>query len=753
MVVFIKKKSLNKKLGIGSNFNKKETYNTRSLVLLAFFTVCFVGLLTRIGYIQFVNGADYKTKAYKQQTVSQTLTSRRGTIFDAYGKILAISSAVDTISINNGQVFYKDGTAVPNEVLAEGISQIFSLDYTEFLEKLNSDTSLINVAKKVEKTYVDTLTAWMEEKEIASGINIDDDYKRTYPYNNLASNVIGFCGNDNQGLEGIESEWENELRGTPGRIITSTNVNKQAISDENEQYIPAQNGSDLYLTIDSYVQGICEKYISQAVIDTKSENGCVIVMRPSTGDILAEVSYPTYDLNAPFSPNTDELKAKWDTLSEQEQSNALIKMWRNKPVTDGYEPGSTFKLITASIGLEENIVEPYTPGDFHCNKTYYVNGIPINCWAANAHGSLTLCNALEKSCNPSFIQLGQRIGKELFYKYLQAYGLLGKTGVRQPGEASGHFHEYDNCKELELATMSFGQRITITPLQLISGISACVNGGDLMQPRIVSKMVNTDTGVETEIPPVKIRQVISKSTSDTIKTMMESVVIKGTGGRSKVTGYSIGGKSGTSEPQPGREEIDGYTASFVAISPTENPEVIVLIILYHPNPNGGPHQGGELCAPIASQILSDILPHLGVTSTATSDNSIKLNTLPDVSGLTLLQARNKLEPLGFTVMSNSSAISTSNIVVSQNPKAGTSLQTGSVICLYAEGSSPAQKQVPDLKGKTAEQAKNSLLSVNLNISVQGSGKVVSQDILAGTSIAEGSVVNVILQEEISGGAQ
>ncbi len=719
--------------------------------MLVVFTLCFLALLFRLGYIQFVKGAEYKAAAYNNQTTSQIIASKRGTIYDSTNKILAISSSVDTVTINNNEVYYNTGDVVPKEVLASGFAEIFSLDYEETLAKLSSDQSVITIAKKVEKNVIDDLKKWMDENKITSGINIDGDSKRTYPYETLASNVIGFYGND-KGLEGIEAAWEEELSGTPGRIVTSTNVNRKAISDENEQYIPAQNGSDIYLTIDVFVQSVAEKYLNQAVKENKADGGCVIVMKPSTGDILAEASYPTYNLNTPFVPNTPELQEVWDTLSTEDKSAALSNMWRNKPISDGYEPGSVFKLITSAIGLEENLVESDTPNDFYCNKLFTVADYDISCWATNPHGALSLRQALEKSCNPSFIQLGQRIGKERFYKYLQAFGLLQKTGVRMSGESNSIFFSYDNCNEVELATMSFGQRFRVTPLQLVTAVSACVNGGDLMQPRIVSKVVNTDTGVATELAPVKVRQVISESTSSKIKSMMESVVTNGTGKYAAVTGYSVGGKSGTSEPDPNKPE-DGYVASFLAISPVENPEVVVLVVLYNPNSDGsGSHQGGTISAPVASQILSEVLPHLGITSTATDEKTDSLITLPDVSSKSLTEARNILEASGFNVILKTSSES-STTVISQYPKSGVSLQTGSVICLYTEGAEKEMKQVPDLKGKTAEQAKNSLEAFNLNISVQGSGIVLSQDILAGTEVEEGTVVTVTLKDEMVGGAQ
>ncbi len=622
-VIIIAKKRMPKKSKKAINASiQKQICNTRSLFLLFAFFLAFLVLLVRIGYIQFVKGAEYKQNAYKQQTTSQILASKRGTIYDATNKILAISSNVDTVTINNGKVFYNDKSAVPKEVLAEGFSEIFSLEYNEVMENLNSNSSIITIARRVDKDVVDKLKAWISDNNIASGINIDEDSKRSYPYNNVASNIIGFYGTDT-GIDGIENSWNDELSGTPGRVVTSTNVNKQAISGENEQYIPPQNGKDLYLTIDAEVQQISENCLSQAITDNNADGGCVIVMKPSTGDLLAVASYPTYNLNDPYTPNTPELQEVWDTLSQEDKNKALFQMWRNKPISDGYKPGSTFKIIVSAIGLEENIVETDTPGDFTCNHTYHVggaNGTDINCWAKVAHGPLTLRKALENSCNPAFIQLGQRIGKQLFYKYLQGFELLGKTGVRLPGEASGYFFDYDKCNAVELATMSFGENFTITPLQLITSVCACVNGGDLMQPRIVSKMVNPDTGIVTEIEPVKVRQVISKSTSDKIKDMMASVVKDGTGKNAAVPGYSVGGKSGTSEPPVGKPE-EGYTASFVAISPVENPEVAVLVVLK--NPSSGSHQGGTVCAPVVSNILSQVLPHLGITSTITYENTDK----------------------------------------------------------------------------------------------------------------------------------
>ena len=752
MVVTIKdkktkiKKKIQNKRNSNTEFYERKNYQVRSLVLLAFFIILFSILLIRIGYLQFIKGSWLRSKAYSQQTTSQVLNSKRGTIYDSTNKILAISSLVDTVSVNKGEVQYSDGKEVPNEVLAAGFSEVFSLDYEETLAKLNDDTKIVTIAKRVDKELIDNLDKWMEENKITTGINIDEDSKRTYPYNDLASNIIGFYGND-KGLAGIESEWDMELSGTPGRIVTSANVNKEAISDENEQYIPPQNGSDLYLTIDSNVQQIAEKYLNQAVIENKADGGCVIIMKPSTGDIIAEASYPTYNLNTPFEPNTNELKEKWDTLSEEDKMTELNQMWRNKPISDGYEPGSTFKIITSSIGLEENLVETDKEGDFYCNLVMKVADREISCWASHAHGYQSLRKALQNSCNPAFMQLGARIGKERFYKYLNAFGFMDRTGVRMAGESTGIFHDYDDCSVVDIATMSFGQRFTITPLQLVTAVSACVNGGDLMQPRIVSKMVDTNTGIETEIAPKKVRQVISQDTSEKIKGMLGDVVTYGTGKGAKVEGYTIGGKSGTSEPLDARKS-DGYVASFIAISPVENPEVVCLVAIY--DPKAGKHQGGEVAAPVVAQILKEVLPHVGIISSNSSQESNEILTMiPDVTSKTLTEARQTLESAGFKVILKAAANSDVT-VTSQFPHAGVSLQSGSVVCLYTSDSEKTMKTVPDLKGKTASQARNSLLALNLNISTTGSGVVSSQDIIAGTTVEEGTIINVSLNENMTG---
>lgn len=645
-----------------------------------------------------------------------------------------------------GKVFYQDKTAVPNEVLADGFSTIFESKYEDVIKDLNSSSSVVTIAKKIESDQKEKLESWMKEKNITAGINIDEDTTRVYPFNNLASHLIGICGSDNQGLEGLESEWDDVLRGTSGRIVTTTDVHKNSISDESEQYVPAENGSDIYLTIDANVQSIAEKYLKQAVKDNKADSGIVLMMDPNDGDILAMANYPNFDLNNPFEPNTDELKKKWDKLSKEDQSKQIYAMWRNPAVSDGYEPGSTFKLVTSSIALEEGLFDT-DKSTFTCKRVISVNGVEMHCWASHAHGALTLRGGLENSCNPFFIQLGRKIGKTRFYKYLDAYGLRETTGAKVAGEVPGNFLDIEKMGNVELATMSYGQRFTITPLQLITTVSCIVNDGKLMQPRIVYKTVNSDTGVTTTIDPVEKRQVISEETSEKIRSMLRSVVTDGTGGYAEVTGYEVGGKSGTSEPLASRLKIDGYTASFIAVTPIDNPQVVCLVILKHPR--AGSHQGGTIAAPVASQILSKALPALGIASTKATSSKKNLITVSDVTGISYKDAEKRLKKAGFTVVNLSK--SDDYTIVNQYPKAGVSLEKGGVICLYDDKAEPKMVKVPNLKGLGLSNAKSKLEKMNLNIEVDGSGTVISQDISEGTKVEEGTIVSVKCKKSGHGG--
>lgn len=743
---------MNKKVtNLNKYKRKKGPANTVTSNRIRIFMTCiliiFVALILRIGFLQFIQGASLKEMAYKQQTVNSLINPKRGNILDSTGKVLAASAQVDTVSINPTKIKDKNDelTKIKKEKVAKAFSEIFELDYAETLEKVNSTSSIQTIAKRVEKDKIDKLKSWMKENEISAGINIDEDTKRYYPYNNLASYVIGFCNDENQGIYGIERSYNSYLTGTPGKIVTTADVNKDQISGENQQYIEAENGNNIVLSIDANIQSISEKYLKEAVEQNSARNGCVLIMNPKTGDILTMASYPDYDLNTPFEPTATYWKNKWDSLSSTQKT----EMYRNITISSTYEPGSTFKLINASIALEENVTKPDIANDFTCTGSETINGRKIKCWTSGAHGQQTLRNVLENSCNPGMMQLSKRIGSRTLYKYYGAYGLFAKTGINLPEETTGIFFNESTMTDIDLATIGFGQGITITPLQLTTAISAIANDGVLMKPRIVKQIISTDdTNSVTDIEAKEVRQVISKETATNMKSMMESVVTDGTGKSGAVKGYSVGGKTGTSESLS-KSTTDGYVASFIGISPVEDPEVVILVALYDPQVKN--YHGGTIAGPVVSNILSEILPYLGISpdkvdvSTSSSNTTV---TVPDITNKTVTEAQKTLTSAGLRCSFNISGNKNQVLVTSQVPAKGTKLPSNSLVMLYtAENDVRTSTTVPNLTGMSAAQAANSLKSKNLNINTEGSGVVVSQEPAKNTSVEEGSVVKVILKNE------
>ena len=710
------------------------------------FVIFILALISRLFVLQFVDSASLKEKAYKQSTANRVISPKRGTIYDATGKALAVSTEVDTISVNPSLIVVKnnqDETNALKEKVSTALANIFELDYNEVLVKVTSTNSVETIAKKVDLSKVEELKQWMKDNKCYSGINIDKDTKRSYPYNNLASNLIGFCGSDNNGLSGIEYNLDSTLTGTPGKLVTATDVTQEAIPDSDKQYIAPENGSNITLSVDANIQAIVEKYLKQAVDENNCKNGgSMILMDPSTGDILAMATYPDYNLNTPFEPN-ESLSQGWNELSSEEKSNSLYKMYSNKVVNETFEPGSIFKVIMASVALEEDITETDISGDFYCSGSMQVADKNINCAKTSGHGSESLRNALENSCNPALIQLGQRIGANTLYKYFNAFGLFSKTGIDTAGESSSQFHSLNSVGPVELATMSFGQRFTITPLQMITAACAITNDGVLVKPRLITKIENPDTKVVTNVDIEEVRQVISPETTAKVRGMMRSVVEDGGGQSGAVKGYTIGGKTGTSEPDPNHPE-NGYVASFLAIAPVENTKVVALLSLY--GPQGKSHFGGVIAAPVVSQVLSEVLPYLGIPS---NDNSSESNgiKIPDLKNKTVEEAKQILKDLGINCLTSANS---SEIITSQTPKAGTSISQNGFVRLYtAENNSSVSTSVPDLKGKSLTQATAALKAKNLNIQATGSGIVVSQDPAVGSSVEEGSIVRVTLQKVTS----
>ena len=584
---------------IGKKSTKKRMRNTIFLTLLL-----FTGLVARIGYIQLVEGEVLKSKAYAQQTSDRSVNARRGTIYDRTKEtVLAISSTVETVTVNPGSI-EQDA----KEKVAKKLSELFELDYEKTLKKVKKRSSIETIAKKVDKAKTDNLRVWLKENNITKGVNIDEDTKRYYPLNNLASQIIGFCGSDNQGLNGIEAKYEENLKGKPGAISRITDASGHTIKDTSEEYIEPKDGDDLVLTIDATIQGIAEKYLKEACIDNVcTDGGNITIMNPKTGDILALAGYPDYNLNEPFAVD--------ESLSKEEQSMKMQSLWRNKAISDTYEPGSTFKLVTTSAALEEGITDTDRKGEFTCIGYIDIVGTKIKCWRYyRPHGPESLREALMNSCNPVFIGLGQKLGVKKYYEYLNKFGFFKITGIDIPGEAGSIFLKEEKVGPVELGTISFGQRFEVTPIQMATMLSTIANGGIYTKPRLVKQIIsNSETGEDgkkkiTDMEIKKGERVISESTAKKVLDMMKSVVQEGTGKNAKVEGYSIGGKTGTSEDGVNTGK---YVTSFIGTAPIEDPEVVVLVTLYNPTGEGG-HQGGGVAAPVAGQVFSEILPYLEV---------------------------------------------------------------------------------------------------------------------------------------------
>lgn len=709
--------------------NGMKISSRRRIYILFLFTLLFLVLLiVRLVWVQIVEGPKLQEMAYDQQTRDRTINSARGTIYSSDGKVLAISASMETISVTPAQV--------KNQAeLSQKLSELLELDYDEVYEKVTSKSALVTIAKNVNKETTDILREWISETK-TNGVKIDESTKRYYPNNNLASHVLGFVGTDNQGLYGIEKTYEDVLTGVPGRVISETDGKGNDIPFSSEEYYAPQNGRDLVLTIDSSIQYFAEKYLEQAVIDNDCEKGGVaIVMQPSTGDVLAMAVAPDFDPNNAFGPYNEEQELTWDTMDSSSKKKIREAMWRNMAVSDTYEPGSTFKVITLSSALDSGSIS--TDSKFTCTGSYLAGGARMKCWRYyRPHGLQSIQEALGNSCNPAFIQIGLQMGKEIFYKYIDAFGLTEKTGIDLPGEASGIFHSIQNVKDTELATISFGQRFQVTPIGLITAVSAVANDGKLMEPRVVKEIRDSDGNVLSKVEPNVVRQVISKQTSEQVRSMMEYVVSKGTGGNAYIEGYSVGGKTGTAEQGTG--ESTWYVASFVGIAPANNPEISVLVALF--DPKGASHGGGAIAAPVVKNIIEDTMRYLQIQPNGTSENVGVI--VPEVRGLTIDEAKSKLKEAGLKYSVNGT-LTENTTIQDQIPKPNIEVLENSTIILYTEADADkVMVTVPNVYGKTSSEATALLKNVGLNINIEGLGTATGQLPEAGSKVERGSIVNV-----------
>ena len=705
----------------------------RTTILLTFFAIVIILLFGKMFYWQVIKASELQKKAYTQQTKSRVISPKRGTIYDRNGEVLAKSISVETVSVTPKNIKDKEKTA-------EGLAQILDIDYENILEKVNKNTSEEIIAKKLDKEVTDKIRVWISENKIR-GINIYEDTKRYYPKGAFLSHVLGFCGTDNQGLEGLEAKYESVLKGVAGQLTIGTDATGAELPLNDERYIPPEDGLNLVLTIDEVIQHKAEKYLEQAIADNSPvEYGTCIIMNPKNGDILAMAVAPDYDPNDPFTINDEELKSKWSELSSSEKTKALQEMWKNRAISDTYEPGSVFKTITSAIAIEEKYVNNVDAVQFNCTGSLKVENWEIKCWRSyNPHGSQSLRKGLMNSCNPVFMNVALRIGKQDFYKYLDAFGISQKTGVDILGETSGIIHNINDVTNSTLATASFGQGFTLTPLNMLNAVCALANDGNLMRPRVIKEIVDGDGNIIQSSESKVVKQVVSKETADKVLDMMQSVVDDGTGRYAQVKGYYVAGKTSTAEQ--GRGNNKKYVASFIGIAPVNDPQVAVIFNLYDPKGPQG-HQGGGICAPVVGNILDEVLEYLEVPQNYSyNDDKTNKVQVPDVTNRTVGEAIRILNAAGLKYDVNDSDQNAK--VVSQIPLQGETLNERSLVKLYIEGNDIRfTTKVPDVKKLDIVSATKKLSDAKLNIKISGSGMSVLQEPPAGTEVEEGTIVRV-----------
>ena len=629
----------------------------RLLIYLLCCMLAFLVLIGRLAYIGLFRSSQWQEMAYEQQTRDRLITARRGDILDRNGVGIAETQTVAAVSVVPAEVKEKEETA-------KFLADTLELDYDDVLEKVQQKVALVRIQSKV-----DTETAQAIRQADLPGVKVDEDVQRIYPFGELAAQVVGFVGKDNQGIIGLEAKYDDVLEGEQGKILTLTDAKGKELSQEQER-IPPVDGGNLVTTLDVTIQQYAEQTLAKTVESKQAKKGSLIVMNPQNGEIYAMANYPSFDLNEPFTINNPELAAAWEGLSSKEQSDALNTMWRNSAINDTYEPGSIFKIITSVAGLEEGVVTPEST--FYCRGFHVAGDRQIKCWRyPRTHGAETFAEGVQNSCNPVFMEIAERLGAETFLDYVEKLGFREKTGIDLAGEATGIIHELKNVGPVELATMSFGQSFQITPLQLMRAISATVNGGYLVTPHIGYGIADENGNLTETFSYEKGEQVLSEKTSETMKTILESVVAEGTATKAAVEGYRIGGKTATSEKLPRRS--GKYIASFMTFAPVDDPQVMVFLMIDEPQ---GVYYGGTVGGPAMKEMLENILPYLGIPKEGEIPEDAVV-TVPDVTGMTRAEAKNALWQAGLTAQTDEG-----ETVVSQLPPAGQEVNRGTKVLLY-----------------------------------------------------------------------
>ena len=723
---------------------------TRSFVLMILMgLVMFVLLFFRLFDLQITRHEELQSKAVNQQTRRTVVTASRGTIYDTAGNILAISSSAETIilsplEINNALNDTENPVTWTKDSLAAGLAEILGKDAASIRKRMDNVKSQYELIQlRADEEVAAKVRAYVEENKI-SGVHLVADTKRYYPYGSLAAQVIGFVGDDNTGLYGLEAYYEEELEGQSGLVISAKDQAENDMLYTYEQYFAAKNGSDLTLTLDTTIQYYLEKGLEAMTDKFSAANGASgIVMNAKTGGIMAMASYPNYDLN-------DFLTVSDQTLQERIErgENTLAEMqllqWRNKALNDTYEPGSTFKILTLSAALEEGVVDKTTT--VNCGGSVNISGYTIHCSNKNGHGLQTLVQSVGNSCNPAFINYGLRIGNEKFYEYMRSFGLMNTTGIDLGGEAVGVFAADSSFTQLDLACYAFGQNFTVTPLALIAAQAACVNGGYLHTPYLVERITDSDGNVTYRHDSTPVRQVISEQTSATVRECLEYVVASGTGKNGQVAGYRIGGKTGTAD----KGQTGDVVVSFLCFAPADDPQVIMLITMDTPSRATGTYvSGGNMVAPTASTVMAEILPYLGIEPSYSAEELLGMDTtVPNVIGSTVEQAKEKLKERALSYK----IVGDGDTITDQTPAGGAIIPGKSTVILYASAAKPTDKcVVPHLLGKTPSEANTAATAAGLLIRFSGTTgsessaiRVLSQSIDEGTEVDAGTVITVQL---------
>ena len=723
---------------------------TRSFVLMILMgVVMFVLLFFRLFDLQITRHEELQGKAVNQQTRRTVVTANRGTIYDAGGNILAISSSAETIilsplEIDNAVNDTEDPVSWTKESLAAGLAEILGKDASAIRKRMDNVKSQYEVIQlRADEDTAAKVRSYVDENKIA-GVHLVADTKRYYPYGSLAAQVIGFVGDENTGLYGLEAYYEKELEGQSGLVISSKDQAENDMLYTYEQYFAAKNGSDLTLTLDTTIQYYLEKGIESMVDKFSAANGASgIVMDAKTGGILAMASYPNYDLND-FLTVSDQTLQERIEREESTVADMQLLQWRNKALNDTYEPGSTFKILTLSAALEEGVVDKTTT--VNCGGSVNISGYTIHCSNKNGHGLQTLVQSVGNSCNPAFINYGLRIGNEKFYEYMRSFGLMNTTGIDLGGEAVGVFAADSSFTQLDLACYAFGQNFTVTPLTLISAQAACVNGGYLHTPYLVERITDSDGNVTYRHDSTPVRQVISEQTSATVRECLEYVVASGTGKNGQVAGYRIGGKTGTAD----KGQSGDVVVSFLCFAPADDPQIMMLITMDTPSRSTGTYvSGGNMVAPYSSAIMAEILPYLGIEPSYSAEELMGVDTtVPNVIGMSVEEAKDRLKERGFACKVEGDG----ETITDQTPVGGAIIPGKSTVVLYAGAEKPDKMcTVPSLVGRTAAEANTAATNAGLLIRFTGTTSsesntvlVFSQELEAGTEVPAGTVITVRL---------